>query len=191
MSTEEAKVTVAVCGGIAAYKAVELVRLLQDAGLDPHVVMTRAAQQFIQPLTFAAISGHKVVTTLWDDSATQIEPTTQESAIEHIAEAQTTRALVVAPATADILRARLAHGLADDFLTAMYLATRAPVILAPSMNVNMWEHPATQANLQILRDRGAIIVAPDSGYLACGMVGGGRLADPTAIAQTVTETLAA
>ena len=189
MSTEGAKVTVAVCGGIAAYKAVELVRLLQDAGLDPHVVMTRAAQQFIQPLTFAAISGHKVVTTLWDESATQIEPTTQESAIEHIHEAQTTRALVIAPATADIL-ARLAHGLADDFLTTMYLATKAPVILAPSMNVNMWDHPATQANLQILRDRGAIIVAPDSGYLACGMVGGGRLADPTAIAQTVTETLA-
>ena len=189
MSTERAKVTIAVCGGIAAYKAVELVRLLQDAGLDPHVVMTRAAQQFIQPLTFAAISGHKVITSLWDDSASQIEPADQESAIEHIHEAQTTQALIIAPATADII-ARFAHGLADDFLTTMYLATKAPVIIAPSMNVNMWDHPATQANLQILRDRGVIIVAPDSGYLACGMVGGGRLADPTTILQTVTETLA-
>src|SRR5271168_2368122 len=153
---ERAKVTVAVSGGIAAYKAVELVRLLQDAGLDPHVVMTRAAQEFIQPLTFAAISGHKVITSLWDASATEVEPVDQESAIEHIHEAQTTRALIVAPATADIL-ARFAHGHADDFLTTMYLATKAPVIVAPSMNVNMWDHPATQANLQILRDRGVII----------------------------------
>ena len=189
MSTEPTKVTVAVCGGIAAYKSVELVRLLQDAGLDPHVVMTRAAQEFIQPLTFAAISGHKVITSLWDASASTVEPENQESAIEHIHEAQTTRALIVAPATADIL-ARFAHGHADDFLTTMYLATKAPVIVAPAMNVNMWDHPATQANLQILRDRGVIIVAPDSGYLACGMVGGGRLADPTTILQTVTETLA-
>src|SRR5580704_5537895 len=118
MSTERAKVTVAVCGGIAAYKAVELVRLLQDAGLDPHVVMTRAAQQFIQPLPFAAISGHTVITSLWDDSASQIEPADQESAIEHIHDAQTTQALIVAPATADII-ARFAHGLADDFLTTM------------------------------------------------------------------------
>jgi phosphopantothenoylcysteine decarboxylase / phosphopantothenate---cysteine ligase len=189
MSTERAKVTVAVCGGIAAYKAVELVRLLQDAGLDPHVVMTRAARQFIQPLTFAAISGHKIITSLWDDSASQIEPADQESAIEHIHEAQTTQALIIAPATADII-ARFANGLADDFLTTMYLATKAPVIVAPSMNVNMWDHPATKANLQTLRDRGVIIVAPDSGYLACGMVGGGRLADPTTVLQTVTETLA-
>jgi phosphopantothenoylcysteine decarboxylase / phosphopantothenate---cysteine ligase len=189
MSTEPAKVTVAVCGGIAAYKSVELVRLLQDAGLDPHVVMTRAAQEFIQPLTFAAISGHKVITSLWDTSASTVEPENQESAIEHIHEAQTTRALIVAPATADIL-ARFAHGHADDFLTTMYLATKAPVIVAPAMNVNMWDHPATQANLQTIRDRGVIIVAPASGYLACGMVGGGRLADPTTILQTVTETLA-
>ena len=189
MSTEPAKVTVAVCGGIAAYKSVELVRLLQDAGLDPHVVMTRAAQEFIQPLTFAAISGHKVITSLWDASASTVELENQESAIEHIHEAQTTRVLIVAPATADIL-ARFAHGHADDFLTTMYLATKAPVIVAPAMNVNMWDHPATQTNLQILRDRGVIIVAPDSGYLACGMVGGGRLADPTTILQTVTETLA-
>lgn len=176
------KVTVGVCGGIAAYKAVDLVRLLQDAGLDPHVVMTASAQRFVTPLTFNAISGHPVITSLWSDSAGAASP---DQHIEHIAEAQTTNALIVAPATANTI-ARFAHGLADDFLATLYLATKAPVILAPAMNVNMWEHPATQANLTILRQRGVHIVEPGTGYLACGMTGSGRLADiPTIVATTL------
>src|SRR6266478_3444205 len=188
MSAERVKVTVGVCGGIAAYKAVELVRLLQDAGFDPHVVMTRGAEEFVRPLTFAAISGHKVITSLWgEDAGAGTEG--DESAIEHINEAQTTKVLIVAPATADTL-AKFAHGLADDFLSTMFLATTATVIVAPAMNVNMWEHPATRANVETLRARGVKVIEPGSGYLACGMVGGGRLAEPAAIAAAVAETLA-
>jgi phosphopantothenoylcysteine decarboxylase/phosphopantothenate--cysteine ligase len=200
MSADRLKVTVGVCGGVAAYKAVELVRLLQDAGLDPHVVMTRAAEEFVRPLTFAAISGHKVITSLWGEEAAAGSASGSEvpeisasgisaSAIEHIHEAQSTRVLVVAPATADML-AKFAHGLADDFLSTMFLATTAPVIVAPAMNVNMWEHPATRANMEVLRARGVRVVEPGSGYLACGMVGGGRLAEPVAIAAAVAEVLA-
>jgi phosphopantothenoylcysteine decarboxylase/phosphopantothenate--cysteine ligase len=189
MSAERVKVTVGVCGGIAAYKAVELVRLLQDAGLDPHVVMTQAAEEFVRPLTFAAISGHKVITSLWgEDAGAGTEG--DESSIEHINEAQTTKVLIVAPATADTL-AKFAHGLADDFLSTMFLATTAPVIVAPAMNVNMWEHPATRANIETLKARGVKVVEPGSGYLACGMVGGGRLAEPAVIAAAVGEILAA
>lgn len=188
MCAERVKVTVAVCGGIAAYKSVELVRLLQDAGLDPHVVMTRAAEEFVRPLTFAAISGHKVITSLWTEDAGAATEEDQ-SGIEHINEAQTTRALIVAPATAHVL-ARFAHGLADDFLSTMYLATTAPVIMAPAMNVNMWNHPATRANVETLRARGVRFVEPGSGYLACGMVGGGRLADNTALLAAVQAALA-
>ncbi len=176
------KVTVGVCGGIAAYKAVDLVRLLQDAGLDPHVVMTASAQQFVTPLTFSAISGHPVITGMFtaEGDAPKQDPT-----IEHIAEAQSTSALVIAPATASTL-AKLAQGIADDFLSTLYLATTAPVIIAPAMNVNMWNHPATQANLAILRDRGVQIVEPGSGYLACGMTGSGRLAEvPTIVSATL------
>jgi phosphopantothenoylcysteine decarboxylase/phosphopantothenate--cysteine ligase len=187
MCAERLKVTVGVCGGIAAYKSVEMVRLLQDRGYDPHVVMTRAAEEFVRPLTFAAITGHKVITSLWGDDA-GIGSEADESGIEHINEAQTTRALIVAPATAHVL-ARFAYGLADDFLTTMYLATQAPVIIAPAMNVNMWNHPATRANIETLRARGVKIVEPGSGYLACGMVGGGRLADNAAILATVSTTL--
>lgn len=187
MNTAGVKVTVGVCGGIAAYKAVELVRLFQDAGLDPHVVMTEAARHFVTPLTFAAISGHKVITDLWDDAA----PPTPDAAIEHIEEAQTTQALIIVPATADIL-AKFAAGIADDFLTTLYLATTAPVIVAPAMNVNMWNHPATQANLTTLRQRGVQIVEPGSGYLACGMTGSGRLTDnPTIVAATLQALEAA
>jgi phosphopantothenoylcysteine decarboxylase/phosphopantothenate--cysteine ligase len=181
------KVTVGVCGGIAAYKSVELVRLLQDAGYDPHVVMTKAAEEFVRPLTFAAISGHKVITSLWGEEAGAVSGE-DESSIEHIYEAQTTKLLIVAPATADML-AKFAHGLADDFLSTMFLATTAPVIVAPAMNVNMWEHPATQANVETLRARGVKVIEPGSGYLACGMVGGGRLAEPPAIVAVVAETL--
>jgi phosphopantothenoylcysteine decarboxylase / phosphopantothenate---cysteine ligase len=187
MCAERLKVTVAVCGGIAAYKSVELVRLLQEAGYDPHVVMTRAAEEFVRPLTFAAITGHKVITSLWGEDA-GIGSEADESGIEHINEAQTTRALIVAPATAHVL-AKFAHGLADDFLSTMYLATQAPVIVAPAMNVNMWNHPATRANLDTLQARGVEIVEPGSGYLACGMVGGGRLAENVAILAAVSAAL--
>jgi phosphopantothenoylcysteine decarboxylase/phosphopantothenate--cysteine ligase len=191
MSVERVKVTVGVCGGIAAYKSVELVRLLQDAGFDPHVVMTRAAEEFVRPLTFAAISGHKVITSLWGEDAGVVaggDDSSIEHGIEHIWEAQTTKLLIVAPATADAL-AKFAHGLADDFLSTMFLATKAPVIVAPAMNVNMWEHPATRANVETLRARGVKVIEPGSGYLACGMVGGGRLAEPAAIVMGVAETL--
>jgi phosphopantothenoylcysteine decarboxylase/phosphopantothenate--cysteine ligase len=184
--SERVKVTVGVTGGIAAYKAVEVVRQLQDAGFDPHAVMTRAAEEFVRPLTFAAITGHKVISSLWSEDAGASSG--EMSGIEHINEAQTTAALIVVPATADVL-AKFAHGIADDFLTTMYLATTAPVIVAPAMNVVMWEHPATQANLEALRQRGVRIVEPDSGYLACGMVGGGRLAEESAIVAAVAEVL--
>jgi phosphopantothenoylcysteine decarboxylase/phosphopantothenate--cysteine ligase len=187
MSPERTKVTVGVCGGIAAYKSVELVRLLQDAGYDPHVVMTNAAEEFVRPLTFAAISGHKVITSLWGEDA-GAGSQDDESSIEHIHEAQTTKLLIVAPATANTL-AKFAHGLADDFLSTLFLATKAPVIVAPAMNVNMWEHPATQTNIETLRARGVKVIEPGSGYLACGMVGGGRLAEPAAIVAVVAETL--
>jgi len=181
------RVTVGVSGGIAAYKAAELVRALQRQALEVHVVMTAAATKFVQPLTFASLSGHKVITSLWDEWDTG-EGTSQQNGIEHIGEAQWTEALVVAPATANIL-AKFAHGIADDFLTTMYLATTAPVLVAPAMNVNMWEHAATQANVEILRQRGVRIVEPGTGSLACGMVGAGRMAEPEAIADAVLNAL--
>lgn len=183
------KVTVGVSGGIAAYKAAELVRALQQHALDVHVVMTEAGKQFIQPLTFASLTGHKVITSLWDSSGgSEGSEANLASAIEHIEAAQTTDALVVAPATASTL-AKFAHGIADDFLSTLYLATTAPVIVAPAMNVNMWQHPATQANLEILAGRNVRIVDPGSGYLACGMKGEGRLADVDAIVDTVLAAL--
>lgn len=177
------KVALGVTGGIAAYKSAELVRLLQDRGIEVQVVMTRAAREFVTPLTFAALSGRKVITDLFDREGGEAE-----GAIEHIALAQSIDALVIAPATADVL-ARMAQGIADDFLTTLYLATRAPVIVAPAMNVNMWEHPATQANLEILRQRGAKIVEPAAGYLACGMTGAGRLASPEMVVGAVFHAL--
>jgi phosphopantothenoylcysteine decarboxylase / phosphopantothenate---cysteine ligase len=179
------KVTVGVSGGVAAYKAAELVRALQAKALDVHVVMTESATRFVQPLTFAALTGHKVITGLW---GTEHSEPNVDSAIEHIAEAQTTDILVVAPATADLL-ARFAHGLANDFLTTLYLATPAPVVVAPAMNSEMWAHPATQANLRILADRHVQIVPPGVGDLACGMVGPGRLAEIDAIVKAVLEQL--
>jgi phosphopantothenoylcysteine decarboxylase / phosphopantothenate---cysteine ligase len=185
------RVMVGVSGGIAAYKAAELVRALQKHDLEVRVVMTNAAQQFIQPLTFAALTGHKVITNLWPEAGTGEDASSglaMDASIEHIAEAQWADALVVAPATAGIL-AKFAHGLADDFLTTMYLATAAPVLVAPAMNVNMWEHPATQANLETLRQRGVRVVEPGSGELACGMVGPGRMAEPEFIANAVLNAL--
>ena len=181
------KIALGVSGGIAAYKSAEIVRLLQDRGIRVQVVMTRAAQEFVRPLTFAALSGEKVITDLFgsDDSQANVE-----SAIEHIAVAQAIDALLVAPATADVL-AKFAQGIANDFLSTLYLATTAPVVVAPAMNVNMWNHAATQANLEILRKRGVRIVDPGSGYLACGMTGAGRLAENDAIVGAVLEALGA
>ncbi len=180
------KVTLGVCGGVAAYRAVELVRALQKAGFDPHVVMTASAKEFVTPLTFAAVSGHRVIETLWTGG----EVPEGASSVEHIEEAQTTGALVIVPATANVL-AKLAHGIADDFLTTMYLATPAPVVIAPAMNVVMWEHPAVRANVKTLRERGNVIVEPGTGYLACGMQGGGRLADLPEIVGAVSRMVAA
>jgi phosphopantothenoylcysteine decarboxylase/phosphopantothenate--cysteine ligase len=180
------KIALGVTGGVAAYKAAELVRRLQQEKLDVQVVMTRAAQQFITPLTFAALTGKKVITEMF--GAGEAAPANIESAIEHIAVAQRIDLLLVAPATADIL-GKFAHGIAEDFLGTLYLATKAPVIVAPAMNVNMWEHPATQANLAALRTRGVHVVDPDEGYLACGMTGAGRLAATESIASKVSEVL--
>ena len=181
------RVTVGVSGGIAAYKAAELVRALQRQALEVHVVMTEAACRFLQPLTFAALTGHKVMTSLWDEW-NSAEASGEQNGIEHIAEAQWAEALVVAPATANIL-AKFTHGIADDFLSTMYLATQAPVLVAPAMNVNMWDHPATQANIEILRQRGVRVVEPGTGELACGMVGAGRMAEPEGIADAVLSAL--
>jgi phosphopantothenoylcysteine decarboxylase / phosphopantothenate---cysteine ligase len=180
------KIALGVTGGVAAYKAAELVRRLQQEKLDVQVVMTRAAQQFITPLTFAALTGQKVITDMF--SAADSAPANVESAIEHIAVAQRIDLLLVAPATADIL-GKFAHGIAEDFLTTLYLATKAPVVVAPAMNVNMWEHPATQQNLTALRARGVNVVDPDEGYLACGMTGSGRLAATETIAKKVCDVL--
>ena len=172
------RILLGVGGGIAAYKAAELVRLLMEQDHAVQVVMTSAAQKFITPMTFAALTGRKALTDLF----------AIEDAIEHISVAQQHDLLAVAPATADLL-ANLAHGLAGDFLTTLYLAFTGPVVLAPAMNVNMWQHPATQANMETLRRRGHRVVDPASGYLACGMTGPGRLAEPEAIAAAIAAEL--
>jgi len=179
------RITLGVTGGVAAYKAAELVRRLQQDGFSVQVVMTRGAREFITPLTFAALTGQKVITDLFAESGGEAN---LESAIEHIAVAQRTDLLLVAPATADIL-AKFARGIADDFLTTLYLASTAPVVVAPAMNVNMWNHAATQENVEMLRARGVKIVDPDEGYLACGMTGAGRLAGQEAIVAAAHEAL--
>ena len=181
------KIALGVSGGIAAYKAAELVRQLQDRGLRVQVVMTAAAQEFVRPLTFAALSGEKVITDLFGTGAAQPNI---DSAVEHIAVAQAIDALVVAPATADVI-AKFAQGIANDFLSTLYLATTAPVVVAPAMNVNMWEHPATRANIETLKQRGVRVVEPDAGYLACGMTGPGRLAANETIVAAVMQALGA
>ncbi len=177
------KIALGVTGGIAAYKAAEVLRLLQDRGVSVQVIMTRAAQEFVRPLTFAALSGQKVITDMFGEG--NAEPNV-DSAVEHIGVAQGIDALLVVPATADTL-AKFAQGIANDFLSTLYLATSAPVIVAPAMNVHMWEHPATKDNLETLRRRGVRVIEPGAGYLACGMVGAGRLAEP---GQIAAETLA-
>ena len=179
-------IVLGVGGGIAAYKSAELARLLVQQGHAVQVVMTAAAQEFVRPLTFAALTGRKVITGLFSSANPEA---TAASAIEHIGVAQENDLLVVAPATADLL-AKFAHGLADDFLTTVYLAFTGPVVLAPAMNSNMWLHAATQSNLETLRRRGHRIVDPEEGELACGMVGPGRLAAPERIAMAVDAEIA-
>jgi phosphopantothenoylcysteine decarboxylase/phosphopantothenate--cysteine ligase len=181
------RITLGVTGGVAAYKAAELVRRLQQDDFSVQVVMTRGAREFVTPLTFAALSGQKVITDLFAGPEANGDANL-DSAIEHIAVAQRTDLLLVAPATADIL-AKFAQGIADDFLTTLYLASTAPVVVAPAMNVNMWNHAATQANLDVLRSRGVHVVNPDEGYLACGMTGAGRLAGQEQIVTAVREAL--
>jgi len=175
------KILLGVGGGIAAYKAAELARLLMQQvhmqqAHEVQVIMTRSAEEFVRPLTFAALTGRKALTDLF----------AIEIAIEHISVAQDHELLVIAPATADLM-AKLAHGLADDFLTTLYLAFTGPVVIAPAMNVNMWQHAATQANVETLRRRGHRMVEPASGYLACGMTGPGRLAEPEEIAEAIAS----
>lgn len=177
-------VVLGVGGGIAAYKAAELARSLMRQGYTVNPVLTRSACEFITPLTFAALTGRKVITDLFGNrSAEEI----LASSVEHIQVAQENQVLIVAPATADLL-AKFAHGLADDFLSTLYLAFTGPVVLAPAMNTNMWNHPATVANMATLRARGHRIVGPDAGELACGTVGPGRLAE---LDQIVAEVNAA
>ncbi len=179
------RIGLGVTGGIAAYKTAELVRLFQDRGLDVQVVMTAAARNFVTPLTLASLSGHKVISEMFGSEGQ--EPNLA-SAIEHIHVAQGIDALVIAPATANVI-AKMAHGIADDFLTTLVLASKVPVIVAPAMNVNMWENAATRQNVERLRERGYHIIEPDEGYLACGMTGAGRMASVPAIARTVFEIL--
>jgi phosphopantothenoylcysteine decarboxylase/phosphopantothenate--cysteine ligase len=175
-----ALVGLGVSGGIGAYKAVEVARLLQKRGHDVRAVMTRTARRFVGPLTFEAITRHPVITT-------QFAPG-MNADIEHIALASSLDLLLVAPATANLI-GKFAHGIADDFLSALYLAVRAPVVLAPAMNTNMWEHPAVRANVALLEARGVRFVDPGSGYLACGWVGAGRLAEPEQIAEAADAVL--
>ena len=170
------QVVLGVTGSIAAYKAAELTRLMVKAGWDVNVVMTSAATQFVTPLTFQTLSRNPVGTDMFAPP--------REWKPEHISLAECADAFVVAPATADVI-AKLAHGLADDLLTTTALACSAPLVVAPAMNDAMFDHPATQENLRILTERGATIVAPDVGDLACGVVGRGRMAEPSVIVDVI------
>jgi phosphopantothenoylcysteine decarboxylase/phosphopantothenate--cysteine ligase len=173
-------VALGVCGGIAAYKAVEVLRGLQKAGCNVRVAMTKRACEFVQPLTFRALSGHHVVV---DDYAPD-----NPDPIAHITFSQTVDLLIVAPATANII-AKFANGVADDFLSSTYLACTAPVLIAPAMNTTMLEHPATQRNIERLRADGVHFVAPDAGEMACGTIGPGRLSEPDRIVAAALEIL--
>ena len=173
-------VALGVCGGIAAYKAVEVLRGLQRAGCTVRVAMTKRACEFVQPLTFRALSGSHVIV---DDYAPD-----NPDPIAHITFSQTVDLLIVAPATANII-AKFANGVADDFLSSTYLACTAPVLIAPAMNTTMWEHPATQRNLRQLRADGVHFVEPDAGEMACGTIGPGRLSEPERIVKAALEIL--
>src|SRR6185295_12104069 len=179
------RVILGVGGGIAAYKSAELARELMQQGAQVQVIMTRSAQEFVQPLTFAALTGRKVITSLFSEGGAE---DTLSSAVEHIGVAQENDLLVVAPATADLL-AKFANGLADDFLSTLYLAFTGPVVLAPAMNTNMWLHTATVANVETLLRRRHRFVEPENGILACGTTGPGRLAEPEQIASVVMGEL--
>jgi phosphopantothenoylcysteine decarboxylase/phosphopantothenate--cysteine ligase len=174
------KVGLGVTGCIAAYKAVEVMRGLQKAGVLVQVVLTRSARRFVGPLTFEALSGQNVITDMFRSG--------RNVSIEHIHLAQEIQLLAVVPATANIL-GKFAHGIADDFLSTLYLSCPAPVLLAPAMNVEMWQHPAVRDNVEILRRRGHLFVEPEEGTLACGMEGEGRLADTDLIAARILEAL--
>jgi len=174
-------VALAVTGCIAAYKAVDVMRGLQKAGVSVQVVLTRAAARFVAPLTFEALSGRRVITDMFRGG--------ENVQIQHIAVAQQVGSLAVVPATANIL-AKFAHGIADDFLSTLYISTPAPVLLAPAMNVEMWNHPAVQANVEILRSRGHEFVNPEPGVLACGMEGEGRLAEVETIVSRILNLVA-
>jgi phosphopantothenoylcysteine decarboxylase/phosphopantothenate--cysteine ligase len=174
-------IALGVTGGVSAYKSVEVCRLLQKRGHDVVAVMTRSATRFVGPLTFEAITRRPVVTSQWTRGA--------NASVEHIAVASDIALLLVAPCTANVL-GKFAHGIADDFLTSLYLATRAPVVVAPAMNVNMLGHPAVRENIATLTSRGVRVVDPGEGYLACGWVGEGRLAEPDAIVAAVETVLA-
>lgn len=176
MSLQPRKIVVGVTGGIAAYKSPDVVRRLIERGADVQVVMSHGAQQFVTPLTFQAVSGKPVRADLWDEAA--------EAAMGHIELARWAQDIVVAPATADFI-ARLAHGIADDLLTTLCLATGAQITLAPAMNRMMWANPATQANVRVLRERGIRLLGPDSGEQACGEVGVGRMIEPARIAEEI------
>jgi phosphopantothenoylcysteine decarboxylase / phosphopantothenate---cysteine ligase len=176
-----AMIAVGVCGGIGAYKSVEIVRGLQKQGHDVVAVMTRSARRFVGELTFEAITRHRVL-------KSQFEPGANAD-IEHIALASSIDLLIVAPATANII-GKFANGIADDFLTSLYLATRAPVLIAPAMNTNMLEHAAVQRNLDVLGSRGTYFVEPGAGYLACGWIGKGRLAEPVDVVSAAEQLLA-
>ena len=176
-----ARITVGVSGGIGAYKAAEVVRGLQQRGHDVTVVMTRSARRFVGELTFEALTKRRVITSQWAPGL--------NADIEHIALASTSDLVLVVPATANTI-AKFAHGLADDFLSSLFLATTAPVLLAPAMNSNMLAHPAVQENLRTLARRGVHLVEPGEGYLACGWVGKGRLAEPEDIVEAASRVLA-
>src|SRR5687768_3575814 len=175
-----ALIALGVCGGIGAYKAVEIARGLQKQGHDVVAVMTKSARKFVGPLTFEAITRREVITDQWTPGA--------NADIEHISIASTIDLLVVAPATANTI-GKFANGLADDFLSALYVATRAPVLIAPAMNTNMFDHPAVAKNLETLMARGVHIVDPGSGYLACGWIGKGRLAEPDEVVAAAEQVL--
>lgn len=179
MSPQPRKILLGVTGGIAAYKSPDLVRRLMEHGAEVQVVMSRGAQQFVTPLTFQAVSGRPVRSDLWDPAA--------EAAMGHIELARWADEIVVAPATAEFI-ARLAHGFADDLLAAVCLATRARITLAPAMNREMWANAATQANVQILKQRGVRLLGPASGEQACGEVGVGRMLEPAQIAEEIFTT---
>jgi phosphopantothenoylcysteine decarboxylase / phosphopantothenate---cysteine ligase len=174
------KIALGVTGCIAAYKSIEVMRGLQKAGGEVQVILTSSGLEFVKPLTYECLSGRNVITDMF--------PKGQNRDIQHISVAQSIQVLAVVPATANIL-GKFAHGIADDFLSTLYLATPAPVVIAPAMNVEMWRHPAVQENVNTLKARGHVLIDPEPGVLACGMEGDGKLASVEAIVQQILETL--